>query len=72
MRKPSESARERQLQEQIERRLNVLTDNNFQKVIDKLPSYEAHLLTNIREQVKEHERHVEHERELNRTIERNL
>lgn len=70
MRNPPQSVREQQLQEHIERQLNVVGDTSFQKVIDNLPSYEAHILTNIREQHKERQRLIELSKERDRTYER--
>ncbi|MDR0471500.1 MAG: MobA/MobL family protein [Nitrososphaerota archaeon] len=70
MRKPPESAREQQIQQRIEHQLNVIGDTSFQKVIDNLPPYEAQILTNIREQAKEHKRQIELSKERDRTIER--
>ena len=70
MRQPPKSAREQQLQERIERQLNVVGDTSFQKVIDHLPPYESHILKNIREQAKERQRQIELEKERTRTIER--
>jgi hypothetical protein len=63
MRQPPKSIREQQIQERIERELNVIGDTSFQKVIDNLPPYEAHILTNIREQAKEREELLRFERE---------
>ena len=62
MHQPPKSVREQQLQERIERQLNVIGDTSFQKVIDNLPPYEARILTNIRQQAKERERIKEMER----------
>ncbi|MDR0374052.1 MAG: MobA/MobL family protein [Nitrososphaerota archaeon] len=69
-RHPPASLRDRLLHEQIDRRLNTITDYSFEKVINNLPPYQAHILTSIREQAKEHQRQIERERERNRTIDR--
>ena len=69
-RKPPEPIRERQIRERAERLLNTITDNNFQKDTENLPPYQAHILTNIRKQAKEHKRQIELERERIREIER--
>ncbi|MDR0373266.1 MAG: hypothetical protein LBI79_06900 [Nitrososphaerota archaeon] len=58
------------LQEQIDRRLNIIPDESFRKVIDNLPPYQAHILSTIREQVKEHDRLIEVTKEHVQTIER--
>jgi hypothetical protein len=70
MHKPPESVREKLLREQIDRRLNVITDYSFEKVINNLPPYQAHILTTIRKQVKERERTIEAAKEHDRTFER--
>jgi len=62
-RNPSESTREQLLRERIEHQLNTITDNNFQKVLDTLSPYQAHILTTIREQTKEREELLRFERE---------
>ncbi|MDR1993486.1 MAG: hypothetical protein LBQ98_08375 [Nitrososphaerota archaeon] len=48
MNQPPETIRDRLLHEQIDRRLNVIADEKFQRIIDKLSPYEAHILTTIR------------------------
>jgi myosin heavy subunit len=63
MRQPPQSVRDKMLHERIERQLNVISDAGFQKVMDNLPAYEAHVLTNIREQAKEQEQLLKFERE---------
>jgi myosin heavy subunit len=63
MHKPRPSVRERQIQERIERQLDVISDASFQKVIDNLPPYQAHILTNIREQAKERQQLLKFEKE---------
>jgi hypothetical protein len=70
MNSPPESTREKRLHEQINHRLNTLAEENFQKVIENLPPYQAHILTTIREQAKELERLLEQEKERYRTFER--
>ena len=67
---PPEPIREKLLREQIEHRLNTIGDYEFQKVIDNLNPYQAHILTAIREQAKKHERLIEQEKEHSRTIDR--
>ena len=69
-RNPPESTREQLLRERIEHQLNTITDNTFQKVIDNLPPYQAHILTNIREQAKEREHIKKQEKERDREISR--
>jgi hypothetical protein len=61
--KPPEPIRERQIRERVERHLETITDHNFEKVIEKLPSHQAQILTNIREQAKEREELLKFERE---------
>jgi DNA repair exonuclease SbcCD ATPase subunit len=63
MRKPSESAREQQIRERVEQQLETITDHNFEKAIEKLSQHQAQILTNIREQAKEHEELLRFERE---------
>jgi hypothetical protein len=70
MHNPPESVRDRLLHEQIDRRLNNITDYSFEKVINNLPPYQAHILTTIREQAKERDRLIDAKREPDRTIER--
>jgi hypothetical protein len=65
-----ESTRDKLLQERIERQLNVITEQNFQKVIDTLPPYQAHILSTLREQTKERDRLIDAKRERNHTFER--
>jgi hypothetical protein len=60
---PPETTRDQQLRERIEHQLNTITDNNFQKAIDNLPPYQAHILSTIREQAKEREELLKFERE---------
>jgi hypothetical protein len=67
---PPESVRDRLLYDQIDRWLNVIEDYGFQKVIEKLPPYQARILTNIREQAKEREHQIEQEKDHTYTIER--
>jgi hypothetical protein len=73
MNKTPENVRDRLLQERVDRRLNIIPEQNFQKVIEKLPPEHAKILTDMRDQHKERERlkEMEHaEREQNRVIER--
>jgi predicted amino acid-binding ACT domain protein len=62
MSNPPETVRERLLQERIDRRLNIIPDQDFQKVIEKLPREQAKILVDIREQAKERQRLKELER----------
>jgi len=67
MKKPPENIRDRLLQERIDRRLNIIPDESFQKVLEKLPQEQAKILieerkraqekspANRREQTKTHE-----------------
>jgi archaellum component FlaC len=70
MSSPPESTREKRLYEQISHHLNTIAEENFQKVIENLPPYQAHILTTVREQAKELERLLEQEKERDRTFER--
>jgi len=63
-----QSARDRQIWEQIERQLNTISDENFQKAIVNLSYEEAQTLAEMRENVRERERAIEAERARNRTI----
>ena len=51
--KPSESVRDRLLQERIDRRLNIIPDENFQRVIEKLPQHQAQTLIEQRKRAQE-------------------
>ena len=53
-----------------DRLLNIIPDQSFQNVIDKLPEHHVQTLTHIREQAKESKRQIEAERERNQTIKR--
>jgi hypothetical protein len=70
MHKPPETVRDRLLQERIDRRLNIIPDESFQKVIEKLPQKHAQILTNTREHAKSVEQEQEKTRKQTRTIER--
>jgi hypothetical protein len=70
MREPPGAVLDRLQYEQVERRLNVIGDEDFQRVVDNLPPYEAQILKNIREQAKERELLIEAERNRDRTFER--
>jgi hypothetical protein len=63
-----QSARDRQIWEQIERQLNTISDENFQKAIANLSYEEAQTLTEMREIVRERERAIELERSRNQEI----
>jgi hypothetical protein len=68
--KPPETLRDRPLQKRIDRRLNIIPDENFQKVLEKLPQEYAQILTEERKRAKTIEREQEKIRERNQTIER--
>ena len=71
--KPPDKIREKLLHERVDRRLNIIPDNSFQKVIENVSQTHAQTLTHIREQHKERERLKEiqrAEKEHNRTITR--
>jgi hypothetical protein len=51
--KSPENIREQQLQERVDRRLNIIPDESFQKVIEKLPPEHAKTLIKKREHDKE-------------------
>ncbi|MCL2359608.1 hypothetical protein [Candidatus Bathycorpusculum sp.] len=68
MNKPPESTRYRLLQEKIDRRLNIIPDESFQKVIENLPENQAQTLIEQRNRAKEKD-HIK-SREQTRTIER--
>jgi hypothetical protein len=69
--KPPENIRDRLLQERIDRRLNIIPNESFQKVLEKLPQEYAQTLIEERKRIKIIEHAQEKERERNRTIERN-
>jgi hypothetical protein len=62
MRNTPQSVREQQLQERVERQLNVISDYYFEKAIENLPAHQAQILVNIREEAKEREHLKELER----------
>ncbi|MCL1976742.1 MAG: MobA/MobL family protein [Candidatus Bathyarchaeota archaeon] len=68
--KPPENIRDRLLQERIDRRLNIIPDESFQKVIEKLPQEHAQTLINTRKRTKEAEQEREKTKDRTRTIER--
>ena len=65
--KPPENVREQQLQERVDRRLNIIPDENFQKVIEKLPPEHAQTLIKKREHDKEIKQAQEKTREQTQT-----
>ena len=72
MHKSPESVRDRLRQDEIDHRLNTITEENFQKIITKLPEHQAEILK-ARAQAKERERLIElarAEKDHTRTIER--
>lgn len=71
MKPPPETVRDRLLQERINRRLNIIPDESFQKVIEKLLSQHAQTLINTRKHVKAIEQEHERAKERTHTIERN-
>jgi hypothetical protein len=59
-----EEYRDRQtLWNRIDRRLNIIPEESFQKVIENLPEHQAQILTTIREQAKERQRLIEAKKE---------
>jgi hypothetical protein len=64
----AQAARDRLIWEQIEQRLNTISDKDFQKALLKLPYEEAQTLTQMRELLREQRRLNEAERERTRTI----
>jgi hypothetical protein len=73
IRRNPESVYEEHIQEQIERTLNTVTEESFQKIVAKLPCETAQGLRELREQTKERERLeglLKAEKERNRTITR--
>jgi hypothetical protein len=70
MNKTPDTIHDKLLYEQIDRRLNTLAQEHFQKVIENLPPYQAHILTTIREQAQKRKLLIEQKKERNRTIER--
>jgi len=69
MNKPPDTIRDRLLQERIDRRLNIIPDQDFQKVIEKLPQEYAQTLIDKREYDKAIKQEQEKEREQTRTHE---
>ena len=55
MNKPPENIRDRLLHERIDRRLNIIPDESFQKVLEKLPQEYAQTLTEQRNRAQEKE-----------------
>jgi hypothetical protein len=51
------------VRERVERQLETITDHHFEKAIERLPSHQAQILTQIREQAKEREELLRYERE---------
>jgi hypothetical protein len=73
--KPPDKIRDKLLYERVDRRLNIIPDNSFQKVIDNVSHQQAQTLTHIREQHKERERQrlkdlERAEKDRNHTVER--
>ena len=62
-----ETTRERLLHEKIECQLNTITDENFQKIIEKLPEHQAKILTNIRDTAKAKDQEMSKSVEQTRT-----
>jgi len=65
-----ETIRNRLLYERIERRLNIIPDESFQKVIENLPDHQAKTLIEQRNRAEVVKREQEKTMERNRTIER--
>ena len=55
MNTPPETVRDRILHERIDRRLNIIPDNDFQKVIENLPQHQAQTLIEQRNRAQEKE-----------------
>jgi len=70
MNTPPESVRDRLLQERIDRRLNIIPDQDFQRVIEKLPQYQTQTLIEQRKRAETVKREQEKSRERIRIIER--
>ena len=68
--KAPENIRDRQLQERIDRRLNIIPDESFRKVLEKLPPEHAQTLIEHRKRTQEIKQEQEKARERNRSIER--
>jgi len=64
----AQAARDRQIWEEIEHRLNTISDKDFQKAIKRLPYEEAQTLAEMREMLREQERLNELERERTQSI----
>jgi hypothetical protein len=70
MNKPPQTIRDRQLQEKIDRRLNIIPDKDFQKAIDNLPQHQAQTLIEHRKRAHEKEvRELEKLRDQTKTHE---
>jgi len=68
MNTPPETVRDRLLQERIDRRLNIISDQDFQHVIEKLPDHQAQTLIQQRKRAQEKElRELEKLREQTKT-----
>jgi hypothetical protein len=63
MNQPPGSVCGRLLREQVERRLEVISDFHFERAVEKLPQRQADLLIDIRKQTKEQERLCKFERD---------
>jgi hypothetical protein len=63
-----QSARERQIHEQIIHRLNTISEKDFEKALEKLSYEEAQILIEIRETAKEEGLIKERRRNRTRTI----
>ena len=70
MNPPPQTVRDRLIQERIDRRLNIILDESFQKVIEKLPPEHAKTLINARKHAQAIEQKREKAQERTRTIER--
>jgi len=70
MNTPPQSVRDRILQERIDRRLNIIPDESFQKVLEKLPQEHAQILIEERKRTKAIKQEQEKTKERTRTIER--
>jgi hypothetical protein len=67
---PSQSTRDRLLSERIDRRLNIIAEENFQKVIENLPDYQAQTLIEQCNRTQEKELEKSREQTKNRDLSR--
>ena len=72
MNKPPDKIRDKLIHERVDRRLNIIPDNSFQKVIENVSQTHAQTLTHIREQHKKREQLKEIEKAREQTKTRDL